>query len=64
MKELQNKGEKNKKNAEMTNNVLGDDRFTAMFEDTEYAIDRNSEAYRMFKPTEGRRDAGDSDDET
>ena len=51
MKELQGRT-KTKKDTEQAGQVLADDRFKAMFQDTEYAIDRNSESYKLLKPTQ------------
>lgn len=53
---------KNKKTADTTQQVLGDSRFAQMFEDTEYAIDKHSEAYKQLRPTEGKVRV-ESDDE-
>jgi ribosome biogenesis protein ENP2 len=61
VKELEGRT-KNKKQQEQASNVLGDDRFQQMFEDKEFAIDRDSENYKLVKPTEGRRTL-ESDDE-
>lgn len=54
VKELQGRSGKNKKQADVTEKVLGDSRFKQMFEDTEFAIDKQSENYKVLKPTEGR----------
>lgn len=41
--------------------MLGDSRFSKMFEDKEYARDKNSEHYKLLKPTESK--FAESDDE-
>jgi len=45
--------------------VLGDDRFSRAFVDPEFAIDKNSEHYKIVKPTESTRYGGaaESDEE-
>ena len=56
-----------KKSAAQAAGVLEDSRFSKMFEDSEFAIDRNSESYKVLKPTEGTRyknaQAQESDEE-
>lgn len=49
---------KHKKSAFQAKEVLGDDRFKSAFEDPEFAIDRQSEHYKIMKPTESTRYAG------
>ena len=41
---------------------MNDDRFKNMFEDTEFARDKNSDAYKTLRPTEGAERRGTGDD--
>ena len=36
--------------------MLQDERFKAVFEDKDYAINKESENYRLLKPTLGKKD--------
>lgn len=63
VKELEQRAKQNKKQQEAAANVLGDDRFKPLFEDKDFAIDRQSEHYKLLKPTEKQKKIVESDDE-
>jgi hypothetical protein len=43
-----------KRRGELVANPLADDRFAAMFEEDEYAVDEESAEYRLIHPNVGR----------
>ena len=43
--------------------MLEDDRFKSLFEDTDFKIDKNSEHYKLHKPTEKAHEVESDQDE-
>jgi hypothetical protein len=43
--------------------LLEDDRFKSLFEDTDFKIDKNSEHYKLHKPTEKAHEVESDQDE-
>ena len=53
LEQRQNDASKKKSQAQASG-VLKDSRFNKLFEDSEFAIDKQSESYKQLKPTEGK----------
>ena len=49
--------------AEAENSIMTDSRFTKMFKDSDYMIDKNNETYKINNPVKARRKEESSDDE-
>jgi ribosome biogenesis protein ENP2 len=56
---------KSREKAEITKNLLQDERFSKMFNDKEFLIDKNSVAFKQIKPTQSKyaQDRSDEDEE-
>ena len=65
VKELlaQDRRKKKKGKSNAGEELLGDDRFKAMFSNPEFKIDKNNEIYRLNKPVERRRDEDSEEEE-